>query len=93
MLVTEVVVQALATGQAEAERIEWEAGTSRAAVAETGMPSEEVPGAPRVTTDQARAPAAAAVPRAWDLEEVAEAVVVVVAGGDVGKRPSAERKS
>jgi hypothetical protein len=24
---------------------------------------------------------------------VAEAVVVVVAGGDVGKRPSAERKS
>jgi hypothetical protein len=84
-------VQALATGRAEAERIGWEAVTSRAAVAETGMPSEEVPGAPRVTTDQARAPAAAGAPRAWDLEEVA--VVVAVAGGDVAKRPSAERKS
>ena len=47
------------------------------------MPLEEVPEAPRVTTDRARAPAAAAVPRAWDLEE---AVVVVVAGGGVGKR-------
>jgi hypothetical protein len=50
------------------------------------MPSEEVPGAPAVITDRARAPAAAAVPRAWDLEEVA-AVVDVVAGGDVDKRP------
>jgi len=48
------------------------------------MPLEEVPGVPRVTTDRARAPAAAAVPRAWDLEE---AVVVVAVGGGVGKRP------
>jgi len=82
--VTELVVQALATGQAEVERIAWVAGTSRVAVAETGMPSEEAPEAPRVTTDRARAPAAAAVPRAWDLEE---AVVVVAAGDGVGKRP------
>src|SRR5205814_2064525 len=54
------------------------------------MPSEEAPEAPRVTTDRARAPAAAAVPQAWDLEEAA--VVVVVAGGGVGKRqgPSGE---
>jgi hypothetical protein len=63
-------------------------------VAETGMPSEEVPGAPRVTTDRARAPAAIAVPRAWDLEEVVEVVeavvAVAVAGGDVGKRPWSE---
>lgn len=75
-------MQALATGRAEAERIGWEAGTSRAAVAETGMPSEEVPGDPAVTTDRARAPVAAAVPQAWDLEEAG----VVVAGGGVGKR-------
>jgi|KBSSwiStaDraftv2_1062776.scaffolds.fasta_scaffold373173_1 hypothetical protein len=57
---------------------------SRAAVVETGMPSEEDPEAPAVTTDRARAPAAAAVLRAWDLEEAA----VVAAGGDVGKRAS-----
>jgi hypothetical protein len=56
---------------------------SRAAVVETGMPSEEVPEAPAVTTDRARAPAAAAVLRAWGLEEAA-----VVAAGDVGKRAS-----
>ena len=56
---------------------------SRAAVVETGMPSEEVPEAPAVTTDRARAPAAAAVLRAWDLGEAA-----VVAAGDVGKRAS-----
>jgi hypothetical protein len=59
------------------------------AAAETGMLSEEVPEAPRVTTDRAREPAAAAVPQAWDLEEavVEEAVVVVVVAGGVGKRP------
>jgi len=53
------------------------------------MLSEEVPEAPRVTTDRAREPAAAAVPQAWDLEEavVEEAVVVVVVAGGVGKRP------
>jgi hypothetical protein len=72
------------------EQIEWEAGTSRAAVAGIAMLSEEVLGAPRVTTDRVRAPAAAAVPRVWGLEEA----VVVVAGGDVGKRPRVvERKS
>ena len=54
------------------------------------MPSEEVPEAPRVTTDRARAPAAAAVPRVWDLEEA----VVVVVGVGVGKwRGSVKRKS
>ena len=78
-------MQALATGQAEAERIEWEAGTSPAVVAETGMHAEEVPGDPAVTTDRARAPVAAAVPRAWDHEEVAEAVVVVAVGGGAGR--------
>ena len=50
---------------------------SRAAEAATGKPSEEVPGD---TTDRALAPAAAAVPPAWGLEE--EVVVVVVAGVD-----------
>lgn len=53
------------------------------------MPSEEVPGAPRVTTDRVRELAAAAVPRAWDLEEVA---VVAVEGG-VGKRPKSRKGS
>ena len=63
---------------------------SRAAVAETGMLSEAVPGAPRVTTDRAHAPAAAAVPPAWDLEE-AVAVVVVAVGG-AGKRPGSRKE-
>jgi hypothetical protein len=71
----------------------WEVGTSRAAVAETGMPSEEVPGVPAVITDRALAPAVAAVLRPWDREEVA-AVVVVAAVGGGGKRPMPmERKS
>jgi hypothetical protein len=48
---------------------------SRAAEAATGKPSEEVPGD---TTDRALAPAAAAVPPAWGLEE--EVAVVVVVG-------------
>jgi hypothetical protein len=53
---------------------------SRAVEAATGKPSEEVPGD---TTDRALAPAAAAVPPAWGLEEVAVVVVVgVVAGVD-----------
>ena len=86
MLVTDLVVQALATGQAEAELIAWGAGTSRAVVAETGMLSEAAQGAPRVTTDRARAPAAAVVLRAWDLEEEE----VVVAEGGVGRRPRSE---
>lgn len=81
VLVTELVAQGLATERAGAERIGSEAGMCRAAVAETEMPLEEVPGAQRVTTDRARAPAAAAVLRAWDLEEVE----VVAAGVGVGK--------
>ena len=64
---------------------------SRAAVAETGMLSEAAPGAPRVTTDRAHAPAAAAAPPAWDLEEVA-AVVVAVAEGGAGKRPRSRKE-
>ena len=80
--VTELAVRALATGRAEAERIASEAGTSRAAVAETGMPSEEVPEV-EGTADRARAPAAAAAPPAWDLAEAA-VVEVVAVGGEVG---------
>jgi hypothetical protein len=49
---------------------------SRAAEAATEKPSMEVPGD---TTDRALAPAAAAVPPAWGLEE--EAVLVVGAAG------------
>jgi Protein of unknown function (DUF2950) len=82
--VTEVVAQALATGRAEAEQIGSEAGTFRAAAAETAMRSEGVPEAPAVTTDRAPAPAAAAVLRAWDLAEV---VAVEAAEGDAGEQP------
>src|ERR1700757_4434867 len=58
------------------------------------MPLEEVPGAPRVTTDRARAPAAAAVPRAWDLEEaVVVEAVLVVEGVGVGKRLRSPKES
>ena len=71
---------ALATGRAEAEQIAPEVGISRAVVAETGMPSEGVPGD---TTDQVRAPAAVAVPQVWDLEGAASAVV---AAGGAGRR-------
>jgi hypothetical protein len=57
------------------------------------MLSEAAPGAPRVTTDRAPAPAAAAVPLAWDLEEAVEVAVVAAEGGG-GKRPGVtERKS
>ena len=55
---------------------------SRAAEAATGKPSMEVPGD---TTDRALAPAAAAVPPAWDLEAEAVLVVVVEAVGGVDK--------
>ena len=93
MRVTGLVVQALATGRAEAERIEWEVGTSRAAVAETEMLLEVDPEAPMVTTDRAHAPAAAVVPRVRDLEEAVE-VVVVAAEGGAGEPPkSREWKS
>ena len=80
---TEVVVQALATGRGAAEQIELEAETSRAVVEGIGMPSVEVPGAPAVITDRARELAAVAVPRAWGLEEE---VVVAVEGAGEGKR-------
>jgi hypothetical protein len=75
----------LATESVVEERIGLEAEMSRAAVAETGMPLEEVLGAPRVTADRAPAPAAAAAPRAWDLVEAVE--VVVAAEGGAGERP------
>ena len=64
---------------------------SRAAVAETGMPSEEVPEAPGDTTDRAPAPAVAEVPPAWDRAAEAVVVVVVVGGADrsleYGRKP------
>ena len=84
-------VEALATGQAE-ERIASEAGMSRAAAAETGMPSEVVPGA---TTDRALAAAVAAVPPAWDLEaaEAVVAVVVGVAGSELDRRAAYNRST
>ena len=72
---------AAATGREEADRIALEAGTSRVAVAETGMPSAGVPGD---TTDQMLGPAAVAAHPAWDLE-VEEASVVVAEGG-AGRR-------
>ena len=84
MLVTEPMAEVLATGPAEAEQTAWEAGTSRAAVAETGRLSEEVREAPRVTADRVHELAAAAVRRAWGLEE--EVVVVAVEGAGEGKR-------
>jgi hypothetical protein len=63
-----------------AEPTASEAATSRAAVVETGTLSE---GDREDSADRAPAAAAAAVPRAWDLEAVAEALVeaVGVAGG------------
>lgn len=76
------MAQALATERAEAEQIGSEAGTFRAAVAETAMRSEGVPEAPAVTTDRVHAPAAAGDPRAWDL-----AVVEVAGGAGGGERP------
>lgn len=53
---------------------------SRAAEAATEKPSMEVPGD---TTDRALAPAATAVPPAWDLEEEEAAVLVVGAAAVV----------
>ena len=62
-----------------------EDGTSRGAAQATEMHSEEVREVLAVTTDPARAPTAAAVPPAWDLEAVEPAAAVdvaAVAGGD-----------
>src|ERR1700745_2526839 len=56
------------------------------------MLSGAAPGAPRATTDRAHAPAAAAVPLAWDLEEAVEVAVVAAEGGG-GKRPGARKGS
>jgi hypothetical protein len=64
-----------ATGPAGAAVNALEAATSRVALAEAGMPSAVVP---EDSTERARAPIAAAVLPAWDLEAV---VAVVVAGG------------
>jgi hypothetical protein len=84
--VTELVVQALATGLVEAERIAPEAETSLEAVAETATRLGVAREARRATTDRARAPAAAAVLRVWDLEEV-------VAAGGVDNRPRSRQGS
>ena len=95
VVVPEVV--GLATGQAAEleraiergveERIASEAGICRVAVAETEMPSGEVLGVPRATTDRAHAPAAIAALPACDL--AAEAVAsVVAAGAGAGKKPT-----
>lgn len=59
-----------AIGRGVEERIASEAGISRVAVAETEMPSAEVLGAPKATTDRAHEPAAIAVLPACDLKEV-----------------------
>jgi hypothetical protein len=87
----------LATGRVQAGQIALGAGISRAAVAETGMSSEEAPGD---TTDRALGPAAAAVPQAWgpaaaaaeaSVAAVAEVVAVAAVGG-AGKRPRSQKK-
>ena len=97
MSATEREVEALVAGEPAADLIASEAGTFRAAVGETGMPSEEVPGD---LADLARGRAAleglralalvvedsAAAPPAWDHEVEAASVVVVAAGG-AGSRP------
>jgi hypothetical protein len=76
-----------------------EAATSRGAAAGTEMPSVGDHEVLRVTTDRARAPAAAAAPRAWDLgaeEDLVAAVVAVEAAaveavGGAGKRPKSRK--
>ena len=79
---------ALATTRAEAERIASEAGISRAAVVETGMPSEV---AREDTADRTLVPAAAGAPPAWDLEAEASVAVVVAVGG-AGRNPDSGTK-
>ena len=73
----------------EAEPIASAAAISRAAVAEIGMPSEEVPGD---TTDRARAAVAVAAPPAWDLEAGRGSVVAAAAVG-AGRRLDRRKKS
>jgi Protein of unknown function (DUF2950) len=75
---------ALATVLAEAER--QEVGTSRVA-APTGVPLE---GVPEDSADRARAPAAAAVPPAWEAEAAA---VAAVGGADRRKIIGKENQS
>jgi hypothetical protein len=72
-------VEALATGLAEVEPTGSEAVTFRAAVAETEMPSEGVPGD---IADRTLAAAAAAAHPVWDLEAAEEAASAVAAGAD-----------
>jgi len=81
-------VQALAIGREEAARIGSEAGTFRAAVAETEMLSEAVPEDPAVTTVRARGPAAAAF-----LEHgIKRGGAAVVAVGDAGEGPKSRKE-
>jgi len=74
----------LATGLAEAERIASEAGICRAAVVETGMPSEEVR---EDIADRTLVPAAAVARPAWGLvaEASAAAVAAAAVAGGAGK--------
>ena len=74
------VVGASATGPEAADRIASEAGTCRGAAAETGTPSEEVPGD---TTDREPVAAAVVAPPAWDPGEEEGSVVVVEAAAAV----------
>src|SRR6516162_6375663 len=66
------------------DRTASEVGTFRAAAEEIETRSAAAPGVRGDTTDRARAPAAAAVLRAWALE--AEAALVVAVAADAGKR-------
>ena len=76
-------VLVLAIGREQAEPIASAAGISRAAVAETATPSEEVPGD---TTDRVRAAAAIAVPPACHLEAAEASVAAAVAeAADAGR--------
>lgn len=63
-------------------RIELAVGTCRAAAEATGTPSAGAQGAPRDTTDQARAPVVAVAHRAWAREAGAGLVEAVAAGGN-----------
>lgn len=83
----------LAIEQGAEERIASEAGISRAAVAETEMPSGEVPGVRKATTDRAHEPVAIAVLPAWDLEAAVASVVGagVAAEGGAGKKATGSR--
>jgi hypothetical protein len=75
------------TGSAAGGQTALEAATSRGVAAETETHLEEVPGVLGDTTDPARVPTAAAVPRAWAPEVEApgaEVDAAAVVGADSG---------